>query len=464
MTVTLTPGFIEYEGDGSTVDFPIPFNFLDDVEAIDVYNSTNGLNVNDLSTIYVQGTDYNVTGIPTNPAVTFVVAPALGQKIFINRWFEPTQDVQYPLTGKFPAESTGMALDKLTILIQQLLDGILNGIIEFANFMQLVNGVWAGEGYEITNLLPGASGDSAATVAQVVAIFQGGVPAVIGGNAYWTFLGDAVTTDFPLPGSTGHAAQDFQVYIEAEHQTSGGAAPAYTIVPGANAGDPDTLVFGTAPPNGYQIEVYIPSGTAVLTPGVTIVGTGQIADNAITPAKIAPGPEGTFIKTAAGDVTWAALSVFDIGDLVAFLATYPLSSFAAAAAPVNLGGQRIVGLQAGVNPNDAANVGQLLPGKKTKTGIALWTGTVTSWTTTLTFPFNVGQLTVSFQGSTGANSLKYAFHGNTTEIESPTGGLSVTATRTSVPGGTQVLLTTSLGTGGLSGVQNRAFFGAEGDL
>ena len=464
MTVTLTPGYIPYTGDGFETVFPIPFEFLGDVTAIDVYDVTGGF---DPAQLFVQGTDYTITGIPGNPAVTFIVPPTLGQMILINRWMDPTQEVVYPITGVFPAKATGQALDKLTILIQQLLDGIINGTLDLATFMKLVAGTWRGLGHEIVNLLPGTAGDSAATVAQVVAIFEGGVPAVISGNSYWTFLGDGVTTDFELPGSFGHDANDFQVYIGIAHQTSGGAAPSYTVVPGAAAGEPDILVFSTPPPNGDQIEVYIPSGSAVLSSGNIVLDGNNVADGSLPVDKLAPGPDGHFAKTVGSVVDWVVVHTNDIPSLSAFLIAFPVSSMGAAVAPLNMGGQRIVNGQAGINPTDVAIVAQLQPGKRTKTGIVAWTGTAPNWTSTIDFPFVVGQFTFVVSGTISASgfsdSRSVAFHSNTTYVVSPAGGLSISVARTSIPGGTRITLTTNVGTGTLTAFANNAFFGAEGD-
>jgi hypothetical protein len=132
-----------------------------------------------------------------------------------------------------------------------------------------------------------------------------------------------------------------------------------------------------------------------------------------------------------------------------------------------MGGQRIVNGQAGINPTDVAIVAQLQPGKRTKTGIVAWTGTAPNWTSTIDFPFVVGQFTFVVSGTISASgfsdSRSVAFHSNTTYVVSPAGGLSISVARTSIPGGTRITLTTNVGTGTLTAFANNAFFGAEGD-
>jgi hypothetical protein len=68
------------------------------------------------------GTDYSLTGAgnPLGGTVTFNTAPASGHKILILRDTPLTQEVDYVANDAFPAETHEQALDKLTMLAQEM--------------------------------------------------------------------------------------------------------------------------------------------------------------------------------------------------------------------------------------------------------------------------------------------------------------------------------------------------------
>lgn len=116
MTVSSTQSYIEYNGDGTTTSFSIPFYFL--------LNSDISAMVADASgsvTEPVNGTDFTVTGAGTSGGGTLTANTAYppGSTILIYRNPPATQETKYYENGKFPATSHEAALDKLTMLIQE---------------------------------------------------------------------------------------------------------------------------------------------------------------------------------------------------------------------------------------------------------------------------------------------------------------------------------------------------------
>src|SRR5271166_3935104 len=126
MTVTNTSVRIQYTGDGNTLNYPFPFNLLTDLNAGVVVNPA------DVQVYFgsaLQSTSsYSVNGPYASPANTVILnagtAPLSGTVITIVRAKPQTQTTRYLNGAAFPASSFELALDKLTMLIQQLQDQI----------------------------------------------------------------------------------------------------------------------------------------------------------------------------------------------------------------------------------------------------------------------------------------------------------------------------------------------------
>ncbi|MEN4830056.1 phage tail fiber protein [Pantoea vagans] len=116
MTVSSTQSYVEYNADGVTTTFTIPFYFLlnSDISVM-IANSAGSISEP------VNGTDFTVTGAGDSGggALTFGTVAASGKTILIYRNPPVTQETKYYENGKFPAASHEAALDKLTMLIQE---------------------------------------------------------------------------------------------------------------------------------------------------------------------------------------------------------------------------------------------------------------------------------------------------------------------------------------------------------
>ena len=117
MTVQNSTYRADYNGNGSTAAFTVPFYFLDPthLEVILTDTTTN------LSTYPVLNSDFTVagTGVTAGGTITFSVAPASGVKVSILRDAPYTQLTHFVENDPLPAASLEATLDLLTMQNQQ---------------------------------------------------------------------------------------------------------------------------------------------------------------------------------------------------------------------------------------------------------------------------------------------------------------------------------------------------------
>ena len=104
-----------YAGAGTVGPFPVPFRFLENAHLRLIKTLPDGTN-SDL----VLDVDYSVAGAGDDTGSVTLTAPLFAQyKLTILRNVPATQEADYVENDPFPAESHEMALDKLTMLVQQ---------------------------------------------------------------------------------------------------------------------------------------------------------------------------------------------------------------------------------------------------------------------------------------------------------------------------------------------------------
>ena len=124
MTVETTINRTAYLGNGSTKTFAVPFKFLEP-EHLVVVLTTAGVDAPQ-----TLDDDYAVTGAGAagGGSVVFVDAPASGARVTIYRSVPPTQESDWVENDPDPAEVKERAFDKLTMLVQQVLDGLARSV------------------------------------------------------------------------------------------------------------------------------------------------------------------------------------------------------------------------------------------------------------------------------------------------------------------------------------------------
>ena len=118
MTVNTSTAQAQYVGNGVSQTFAIPFYFLVDTD-IKISKKTAATGAVSVLTL---NSDYTLTGAGNGAggSATLVVAPASGDQILIERNVVAVQQTAYPSNSVFPSASHEMALDRLTMLVQQL--------------------------------------------------------------------------------------------------------------------------------------------------------------------------------------------------------------------------------------------------------------------------------------------------------------------------------------------------------
>ena len=115
MTVTNTDSFISHLGNGITTVFPFSFRTI--VNSDVVVKLVQGLVTTTLSLT----THYTLQGVGgVGGSVTMLVPPAAGEYLLIDRILPITQEADYLEGGAFTAESHETALDRQTMISQQL--------------------------------------------------------------------------------------------------------------------------------------------------------------------------------------------------------------------------------------------------------------------------------------------------------------------------------------------------------
>lgn len=116
MTVSSQVNKISYVGNGIAKEFAVPFYFFEESH-IEVYFLSEGIEKR-----LTFGKDYSLSGARRKEggALTMTVAPEYDEMLTILRVVPMTQDVDYRENEIFPSETHEMALDKLTMEVQQL--------------------------------------------------------------------------------------------------------------------------------------------------------------------------------------------------------------------------------------------------------------------------------------------------------------------------------------------------------
>lgn len=117
MTVSSSINKVSYVGNGIVKEFAVPFKFFENAD-LEVYFKTENIAQKKL----VENDDYTVVGAgnENGGTVTLTDVPQTGDKVVILRVVPMTQEIDYQENEIFPAETQEMALDKLTMEIQQL--------------------------------------------------------------------------------------------------------------------------------------------------------------------------------------------------------------------------------------------------------------------------------------------------------------------------------------------------------
>lgn len=123
MTVSSTVDRVAYSLNGATTNFAVPFYWLEDADLL-VTHVTFDTSGSATVTTLTLNSDYTVSGAgnPTGGSITTSTALSAGNgdQIIIKRNLSAVQPTSYPPNTPFPSSSHEQALDRLTMLVQQL--------------------------------------------------------------------------------------------------------------------------------------------------------------------------------------------------------------------------------------------------------------------------------------------------------------------------------------------------------
>jgi hypothetical protein len=119
MTITTTTLRAQYNGNGVTTSFAVPFEFLEGSTVKVILTSVAGVD-----TVKTLTTHYTVTGggtvQPATGSVVMITPPATGEKLTILRAQPLTQAASYSEGDAFPAKTHEKALDRIDMQVQML--------------------------------------------------------------------------------------------------------------------------------------------------------------------------------------------------------------------------------------------------------------------------------------------------------------------------------------------------------
>lgn len=117
MTVPSEQSRITYDTDGTSVSFPVPFRFLQNRDL-----RVTLIAADDSSRLLVLDVDYSVTGAGQQSGGTLSTVDILaaGETLLIERIVPITQETAYQRNDPFPERAHERALDKLTMINQQI--------------------------------------------------------------------------------------------------------------------------------------------------------------------------------------------------------------------------------------------------------------------------------------------------------------------------------------------------------
>ncbi len=114
MTVSSTTARVSYAGSPPTVAFSTSFTFLDNGHVEAVLRDANGA-----ETLWLEGTDYTLTGAGTGAAgtLTATTAPASGETLVIMLAVPELQPTDLPTGGTFPSTAVEEMGDRLVQMV-----------------------------------------------------------------------------------------------------------------------------------------------------------------------------------------------------------------------------------------------------------------------------------------------------------------------------------------------------------
>jgi parallel beta-helix repeat protein len=264
MTISTTESRISYNGNGVTTVFSFPYRFLVNGDLVVVEVSAAGVETTKTLT-----TDYTITGAGDDAggSVTMLAAPAVGTRLVIYRDTEVVQETDYVSGDPFPAETHERALDRLTMIAQEIGSDADRSIK-----------VPVGDSSSLSTTLPASANrldkflvfDATTGATELSTVTQTQVASAVAAAYAAGSTADAVTF---LHSGLGAIATSVQAYL----RTFGVSAPAWGVPIDGTEGATEMAALMAAHLNIYMPPGnYLFSSSLTLRNGHTIVGAGRL--------------------------------------------------------------------------------------------------------------------------------------------------------------------------------------------
>lgn len=171
MTVNTDVSSASYTGNGSTTSFTVPFYFLVDTDVVVTHKTAAGV----VST-WVLNSDYTLAGAGVEAGGTLIPSVVLptGDTVYIERNVDAVQQTAYPINSTFPAASHERALDRLTMLAQQILNKLTFGL-----FRDPLTSTYNAGGNTISNVADAVNPQDVPSLAQTQTLITGATSGII---------------------------------------------------------------------------------------------------------------------------------------------------------------------------------------------------------------------------------------------------------------------------------------------
>ena len=297
MTISSSTATASYTGNGTTQIFTVPFYFLvdTDVKVSKKVAATGAISVLTLNS------DYTLSGAGNQAggSATLVTAPASGDTVFIERNVDAVQETAYPDNGIFPAASHEKALDRLTMLVQQVLSKLTFGL-----FRNPLASTYDLGGNTLSNVADAANPQDVPSLAQTQTLVAGaasGLPpadiALLSSLAS-TATGKGAALLGYIHSLVGAAARTVLSRLRAEVYASDFGAAGDGVTDDTAA--LQAAINACQSPTGDGRVLVLDDGNYLITSGLTSTGTFSIRARGKLGAKITTN---NAITMLTGDVT-----------------------------------------------------------------------------------------------------------------------------------------------------------------
>jgi hypothetical protein len=123
VTVQVQIPYISFTANGTQLIFTFSYGFVESLDVDVEVDSVEQIEFSDYTLTYTNNYD--------GGTITFTTAPVAGAIVEIIRMTTKSQNVDYESFTSFPADTHEWNLDKITYILQELIDGVTEGGLSF---------------------------------------------------------------------------------------------------------------------------------------------------------------------------------------------------------------------------------------------------------------------------------------------------------------------------------------------